>query len=88
MQPLVSSLDGALSKYGNEQLLTLVDFYGKEASVGFDGMCSFPSSHFAECRVFKRALAWKEKAIMATKKLSKPLTLQDVKTKVGVFKNV
>ena len=42
---------------------------------------------FAEWRIFKRALA-KEKKMMEKKVMSKPPSLQDLKTRGGAFKSI
>ncbi len=78
----------ALNEYGKEELKVLVDFYGKEATVEFEGTTytSLPvvdtEEVMAEWTVFKRAFAKKKKAFMEKNKLTKPPTLQDVKAEM------
>ena len=77
-----------LPEYGNDQLQVLVNFYGKEAIVEFGGK-THTSPHlvneeeiFAKWRIIKRALAKEKKTMMEKKKMSKPPSLQDVKTEM------
>ncbi len=78
----------ALNEYGKEELKVLVDFYGKEATVEFEGT-TYTSltvvdteEVMAEWTVFKRAFAKEKTAFMEKNKLTKPPTLQDVKTEM------
>ena len=43
---------------------------------------------FAKWRIFKRALAKEKKTMMEKKVMSKPPSLQDVKTRGGAFKSI
>ncbi len=78
----------ALTEYGKEELKVLVDFYGKEATVEFEGTTytSLPVVDTEEVMgkwtVFKRAFAKEKKAFMEKNKLTKPPTLQHVKTEM------
>ena len=85
--------DSMLPKYGNSQLQVLVNFYGKEAMVEF-GCKTYISPPlvneeeiFAEWRIFKRALAKEKKTMMEKKVMSKPPSLQDVKTGMELQKH-
>ncbi len=77
-----------LLEYGKGEIQTLVNFYGKEATMEFDGKTytSPPlvdgKETLAEWRVFKRALAKETKALRTKRKLLKPPTLQDVKAEM------
>ena len=85
-----------LPEYGNDQLQVLANLYGKEAMVEFSGKTytSPPLVNeeeiFAEWRIFKRALT-KDKTMMEKKKMSKPPSLQDVKTEMelsGAYRGI
>ena len=78
----------ALPEYGNEKFQALVDFYGREVTVEFDGT-TYASSPLidseeilSEWRLFKRALAKETKTLVRGKKLTKAPTLQEVKTEM------
>ncbi len=74
-------------EYGKGEIQTLVNFYGKEATMEFDGK-TYTSPPLVDGEeilaewVFKRALAKETKALMTKRKLPKPPTLQDVKAEM------
>ena len=84
---LLPAEETALADYGKKELQVLVDFYGKEATVEFEGSTytSPPLASgedvIAEWRVFKWAFAKETKAFLEKSPLAKP-TLQDVKAEV------
>ena len=82
---LLPADEAMLSEYGNEQLQSLVEFYGNEVTTEFDGK-TYSSSPlidseeiFTEWRLFKRTLAKETKGLVKRKMLANPPTLQEVK---------
>lgn len=82
---LLPTEETALLEYGKKELEVLVDFYGKEATVEFEGTIytSPPlvdgEEVVAEWRLFKRAFSKEKRAFIEKNPLSKPPTLQDIK---------
>ena len=76
--------EAGLPEFGNNELKVLLNFYGKEAQAEFGGKpyTSPPlvgEEILSEWRVFNRAFAKQNKALMKKNQLSKPPTLQEIK---------
>ena len=85
---LVPTQEESLAEYGKEELQALVDFYGEEAKVEFDGTTYISpplverEEVLAEWKVFKRAFSREIKEFMKKRKLTKPPSFQVIKVEM------
>ena len=81
---LLPAAEGSLSSYGNEEIRNLADFYGKEATIEYNGI-TYKSPPLlehkeleSEWKVFRRALYREKKIIMWSNNLSTSPSMQAV----------
>ena len=89
--------EAALADYGKEKLEVLLDLFGEEVEIDFDG-CTYSSPPLvdreevsAEWKIFKRALVKEKRDLIEKGNLSKPPSLQEGKKEMecsGVYAEI